>query len=142
MHDLKDPDRPETWLWLLHLTWRSDTSETVPSPKEIHSLWQRYASKLAEPFRAIFQSVPEDKEAWCERLSHWPTRVWDDPIGRVTLAGDAAHPMTFRKSILWSPRATTDQITIQTAGKVSTTQSTMLLTFAMQSKIIAGTEQL
>ncbi|CAP65149.1 uncharacterized protein PODANS_5_7210, partial [Podospora anserina S mat+] len=57
------------------------------------------AEKLAFPFKDAIQSVPNGTRAWHARLSYWPTKPWDNHNGKVTLAGDAAHPMTFRNAI-------------------------------------------
>ncbi|KAK4664677.1 uncharacterized protein QC763_507210 [Podospora pseudopauciseta] len=55
------------------------------------------AEKLASPFKDAIQSVPNGTRAWHARLSYWPTKPWDNHNGKVTLAGDAAHPMTFHR---------------------------------------------
>ncbi|ESK87238.1 fad binding domain-containing protein [Moniliophthora roreri MCA 2997] len=49
--------------------------------------------RFCEPFRSIWEAVPEGAQVWCNRLSSWPTEEWDNRNGRVTLVGDAAHPM-------------------------------------------------
>lgn len=62
-------------------------------------MWNEYAELFAEPFRSAFLSLPGDAVLWCERLAQWPTVEWDGRGGTVTLAGDAAHPMTYRKLV-------------------------------------------
>lgn len=66
----------------------------------MRNVWNEYAEMFAEPFRSALLSLPEDAVLWCERLAQWPTVEWDGRGGRVTLAGDAAHPMTYRKLVL------------------------------------------
>ena len=58
----------------------------------------QWSTDFAEPFKSIYTSLPQGTKIWCDRLSQWPTIPWDNRAGRVTLAGDAAHPMTFRES--------------------------------------------
>lgn len=60
---------------------------------------KRRAQPFAQPFRAIAEGIDENRKAWSNYLPYWPTRSWDDSParGKVTLAGDAAHPMTPRE---------------------------------------------
>lgn len=70
----------------------------LTTPAEIRNAWDHWAELLADPFRSALLSLPQDAVIWRERLSQWPTVAWDNiDRGSVTLAGDAAHPMTFRK---------------------------------------------
>lgn len=81
-------------------------NDGLTTPAEIRSVWDQYAKNLADPFRLTMLSLPQDAVIWCERLSIWPTVAWDNKQGTVTLAGDAAHPMTPRKRnmLLHDPR--------------------------------------
>lgn len=72
-------------------------NDGLTSPAEIRSVWEQYAESFADPFRSAMLSLPKDAVIWCERLSQWPTVAWDNKQGTVTLAGDAAHSMTFSK---------------------------------------------
>jgi len=90
------------------MTWREanvnqlDATELVPManlstrPAIVDDM-RRRASAFAEPFKSFWQAIPDDAPAWHSRLSDWPTEPWDNRKGTVTLAGDAAHPMTFRE---------------------------------------------
>lgn len=73
-------------------------NDGLNTPTEIRSVWDQYAKSHADPFRSALLSLPKDAIIWRERLSQWPTVAWDNMQGTVTLAGDAAHSMTFRKS--------------------------------------------
>lgn len=93
--DVLDHERPETWTWTPSLTIRHEGgNDGLTTPAEIRSVWDQYAKNLADPFRSMMLSLPQDAVIWCERLSIWPTVAWDNKQGTVTLAGDAAHPMT------------------------------------------------
>lgn len=99
VHDVPSSD-PSTWRWMLHFTWRHTSSDSVTDPVEIKRIWDQNGLKLAEPLRSAFLAAPESSTLWCDRVAQWPTVPWDNRQGRVTLAGDAAHPMTYRMSIL------------------------------------------
>lgn len=65
----------------------------------LDSIYAR-AEPLARPFRDMLRAIPRGTKAWyTPRMSYWPTRPWDNRGGRVTLAGDAAHSMTFREPL-------------------------------------------
>jgi len=51
------------------------------------------ASIQAEPFRSAVQWMPEDTEITYNSMAYWEPVPWDNHSGRVTLAGDAVHPM-------------------------------------------------
>ena len=97
VHDIPDRDRPETWTWRPTITFRSEGSHQMTDPAEIRKAWNEKSETLTEPFRSALLSLPDDAVIWCQRLSQWPTIGWDNKQGSVTLAGDAAHPMTYRK---------------------------------------------
>ena len=51
---------------------------------------------LGPPYNEVYTNMVNVTKAWHSRLSSWPTKSWEGG-GLVTLAGDAAHPMTFRE---------------------------------------------
>jgi hypothetical protein len=113
-------------------TWASEHDlPGVKGPKIVEVMKER-GRLYAEPFNAIFQSIPEDSGAWHNRLSYWPTEAWDNHNGTVTLIGDAAHPMTFRTSstFLYAQKSIcliyqdTDEFLRKIVVKGSTTRST------------------
>ncbi|CAL8584300.1 hypothetical protein XPA_009904 [Xanthoria parietina] len=97
LHDVPDPDKPETWQWMYSLTWPDKDSPTPAGREEIRKSWLFHAEKLAEPFRSAYLEIAPTATIWCDRLAEWRTEAWDNRNGRVTLAGDAAHPMTYHR---------------------------------------------
>lgn len=84
----------QTWLeendyWNLDINFASTSSEILAAMKE-------RGRRLAYPFDEVWASIPENTPAYHSPLSSWPTKSWNAD-GMLTLAGDAAHPMTFRE---------------------------------------------
>lgn len=82
---------------MFSLTWPDKDSPTPAGPEAIRTNWLFWAEKLAEPFRSAYLAIAPTATIWCDRLAEWPTEPWDNRGGRVTLAGDAAHPMTYHR---------------------------------------------
>ena len=61
------------------------------------ALMKGNADRFAEPFHSALSKLPDNNPVWYIDLAHWEPIPWDNREGRVTLGGDAAHPMTFRK---------------------------------------------
>jgi hypothetical protein len=86
------------------LTWMSEEDLIELQGSKILSDMKERALGFADPFKKVLLSISEDTTCWHGRLSYWPSEPWDNRDGTVTLAGDAAHPMTFRKQyILFHP---------------------------------------
>lgn len=107
VHIVPDTQQPDTWTWSPTLTFRRETEsgyEGLRTPEEIRRVWNQYAEDFAEPFRSALLALPGDAHIWCERLAQWPSVRWEGEGsgGRVTLAGDAAHPMTYRESVTFA----------------------------------------
>jgi 2-polyprenyl-6-methoxyphenol hydroxylase-like FAD-dependent oxidoreductase len=65
---------------------------------------KQMTAKIADPFKSGIQWIPEDTPVPLMRLYSWEPVPWDNHAGRITLAGDAAHTMTFRKQTTESLR--------------------------------------
>lgn len=101
---IPDAERPESWTWSPTITFRHEIGdESLNSPEEFRRAWTRFAEVHAEPFRSALLALPLDAELRCERLAQWPTVEWGrSGSGAVTLAGDAAHPMTYREALVYN----------------------------------------
>lgn len=59
-------------------------------------LMKERAQTFGEPFKSAFLWMPDDNPIYPNFLSYWMPIPFDTKNGRITLVGDAAHPMTFR----------------------------------------------
>ena len=90
--DIGDPDKPESCLFQLFFSKPGGLPQTTN--EERVALFKEMGRHMCEPFRSAADWVKDDTYIHPDRLTHWPhPRKWDNHGGRVTLAGDAAHPM-------------------------------------------------
>jgi 2-polyprenyl-6-methoxyphenol hydroxylase-like FAD-dependent oxidoreductase len=87
---------PGEGIHMVILAWKSDKDPSKLQGAAILPDIKERASEFADPFKQALLSIPDDTRCFHNRLSYWPTEPWDNRNGTVTLAGDAAHPMTFR----------------------------------------------
>ncbi len=74
-------------------TWLDDGKEHFGGAEGLAEL-KDIAHSLAEPWRSSILWIPDDAEIpQPSRVAYWPTEAWDNFEGRMTLAGDAAHPL-------------------------------------------------
>jgi 2-polyprenyl-6-methoxyphenol hydroxylase-like FAD-dependent oxidoreductase len=93
VQDVPDPDDPATWVFQLQTTWRKREGEEVKSLANLKAK----AETFGEPFRSANLWIPEGTVVHENNLSYWMPVPWDTRRGRILLAGDAAHPMTFQR---------------------------------------------
>ena len=94
--DVVDPDDPTTWTFQLMTSWPSDKSNsTAITLDDIRSKMALFA----HPFSSANEWVTEESgfRIGVNNLSSWLPVPFDNRRGRITLAGDAAHPMTFHR---------------------------------------------
>jgi 2-polyprenyl-6-methoxyphenol hydroxylase-like FAD-dependent oxidoreductase len=103
LQDAPEVDRPEGWTFFFYISWNStfeqqDEERKTYGNKERLAQVKEKAKAYCEPWKSAFEWVPEDQPAWYFDLAVWDPSAhnWDTRNGRVTLAGDAAHPMTYR----------------------------------------------
>lgn len=87
-----DPVDPTTWTFQLNASWKRHGDVTPGSADRLSEL-KKVAQTLAEPFRSAFLWIPEGTPIHSGGTHYWVPIQWDNHCGRVTLAGDAAHPM-------------------------------------------------
>lgn len=105
MHDAPDPNDPEQWTFFCYISWRSslEEQETTAHWTNAQRLQQvkGLAKSFANPFRSAFEWLDDDHPVWYMGLSDFDPGAeghrWDTHGGRVTMAGDAAHAMTYQR---------------------------------------------
>lgn len=97
IQDVKDPDRPETWLFQHIFSWMGPPRpEDFPDQASRLAWWKLKAEGYAEPWRTVGKELPENLNLGVDRITVWrPTMDWSKTEfgGRATLAGDSAHCM-------------------------------------------------
>jgi len=69
------------------------------SNQDRHRLVQKLAQTWAEPFRSIFQGIPDDTEIKHVDMQDWAPPYGFRSTGSVLLMGDALHHMVMCKSL-------------------------------------------
>lgn len=105
MHDAEDPERPETWTFFFYISWQSaleeqDRTADWDNAQRLRQI-KEFATAFTDPWKSAFEWLPEEHPVWYFPLTDFDPREeshrWDNHGGRVTLAGDAAHAMTFQR---------------------------------------------
>lgn len=95
--DVPDDKAPETWKFQLMTSWRkSDDDEKDKIAAAGLAEIKMKTKDFAEPFRSANAWIPDGTPVYTNRMTYWEPNPWDNHGGRISLAGDAAHPMTFR----------------------------------------------
>jgi 2-polyprenyl-6-methoxyphenol hydroxylase-like FAD-dependent oxidoreductase len=104
MHDAASSD-PSSWTFFFYISWRSSLSEQdlTRNWTDAQRLAQQkaFAKHFCDPWKSAFEWTPDDAPVWYMGLTAWdpslPGHRWDNRGGRVTLVGDACHPMTYQR---------------------------------------------
>lgn len=119
-------DKPEYWSFFFYISWNSPLEEQLKEAKTYGNKERSFQVKFlsegfTEPWKSAFECVADDQPAWYFDMAIWdpslPEHTWDTMDGRVTLAGDAAHPMTFRESRVSCGRPIFSCSTLQERGQ-------------------------
>jgi hypothetical protein len=90
--DIPHPEKPETWTFQIGCSWLGERDTTLCSGERL-AVIKKVSENLAEPFRSAVLWIPEDTTVYTDSMSYWVPVPWDNHMGRVTLCGDAAHPL-------------------------------------------------
>ncbi|KAL4778426.1 hypothetical protein BJX76DRAFT_343166, partial [Aspergillus varians] len=105
LHDVPDPSRPETWTFFFYISWYSPLPEQHATAhwtnaQRLHQAKQ-FARHFTDPWKSAYEWLPDDQEVWYMSLTDFDpgaaSHRWCNYDGRVTLAGDAAHAMTYQR---------------------------------------------
>ena len=104
LHDAPEPDRPDEWTFFHYISFPEPAEHVNERTTVEHAAHQKQLANLfVGRVGKAFEWMGDDgrSNAWYGKLNHWDPAAeghqWDNRGGRVTLAGDAAHPMTFQR---------------------------------------------
>ena len=100
-----DADDPSSWTFFYYISWRCtlEEHEAAKSWSDAQLLAQQkeFAKDFCDPWKSAYEWTPEDASVWNLGLTEWDPGLdghrWDNHRGRVTLVGDACHPMTYQR---------------------------------------------
>ncbi|MCJ1450211.1 hypothetical protein MMC28_000540 [Mycoblastus sanguinarius] len=98
--DVADPARPNSWTFQLTSSRVESASHDVSGLADNNdqlAALKAMAENFADPFRSAYRWISEDTVVRTEKVSYWEPIRWNNRKGLVTLAGDAAHPMTIHR---------------------------------------------
>lgn len=95
-----DPEDPSTWVFQLLTSWpdrlRTLKEEENTSEGRLKIL-RELTADFSEPRKSAIRWVKEGTHIPRDRFAIWSPVPWNHHEGRVTLAGDAAHAMTYHR---------------------------------------------
>lgn len=105
MHDAPDSADPSSWTFFFYISWKSSLEEQEATKNWTDAQRVKQQKELAEsfcdPWKSALEWTPDDAPAWYLGLTDWNPGIeghrWDNHGGRVTLVGDACHPMTYQR---------------------------------------------
>ncbi|KAF2109451.1 hypothetical protein BDV96DRAFT_585623 [Lophiotrema nucula] len=105
MQDAADPNDPSSWTFFFYISWHSSLQEQEETKDwtDAQRLQQQkeLAKKFCDPWKSAYEWTPDDAPVWYLGLTDWDPGMeghrWDNHSGRVTLVGDACHPMTYQR---------------------------------------------
>ncbi|KAA6406834.1 MAG: hypothetical protein FRX48_09332 [Lasallia pustulata] len=91
IYDVPDAEKPETWSFQVVTSWVGERDLSLTDSERLAMVKSRMQDQ-AEPFRSANLWIPDDTPVKFDDIAYWVTIPWDNHGGRITLAGDAAHP--------------------------------------------------
>lgn len=89
---MSDPDKPENWTFQVGSSWLGKRDTSLSNEERISKV-KRAASQLSEPFRSANLWMPDDTIINTDPMAYWVPIPFENYQGRITLCGDAAHPL-------------------------------------------------
>lgn len=96
IQDVIDPEDPQTWSFQLMFSWTDrPTKEELSTQKARTAFLKSIAPEYPEFWRKVLIAIPNNAIFGIDSIAYWEPCDWAaHPLAeRVTLAGDAAHPM-------------------------------------------------
>jgi len=92
VQDIPDPKRPETWTFQIGMSWLGRRDTSLSSEQRL-ALVKEAAQDLAEPYHSAIMWITDGTPVFTDSMAYWVPTEWNNHDGRVTLVGDAAHPL-------------------------------------------------
>ena len=90
--DIPDPSDPSNWIFQIVSSWLGNHDHALNNEERL-ALLKEQVTDLAEPYRSAHLWIPDGTIVHHDPMTYWIPIPWDNHGGRVTLAGDAAHPL-------------------------------------------------
>lgn len=90
--NVPDPGDPTTWEFNIACSVLGESPQTLDNATRLQNV-RRRCQDMAEPFQSSFMELPDRTKVFNDKLYYWIPAPWDNHGGKITLAGDAAHPM-------------------------------------------------
>ncbi|EDN08957.1 conserved hypothetical protein [Histoplasma mississippiense (nom. inval.)] len=111
MQDAADPERPETWTFFFYISWYSSLDEQDKTANwtdaQRSEQVKEFSRTFTDPFKSAFEWASADCKVWYFGLHDFDPGAeghrWGNLGGRVTLAGDSAHTMTYQLNLEYRP---------------------------------------
>ncbi|PNP44450.1 hypothetical protein TGAMA5MH_03796 [Trichoderma gamsii] len=88
-----NPEAPETWLFQVSLSFWNE-GEQPQTFEDRMRIFKKLGANYCEPYRSVVSWVNEDIKIPLDHFATWKNiQPWKNYGGKVTIAGDAAHPM-------------------------------------------------
>ena len=84
------------WTTMWVKIWRKSVTpvpEGVTAGQQALDYLKATTKDQAEPFQSFIDWTPDGSECYIDEMKYWVPQPFDNRGGRITLAGDAAHPM-------------------------------------------------
>jgi 2-polyprenyl-6-methoxyphenol hydroxylase-like FAD-dependent oxidoreductase len=96
--DKPDLQRPETWIFYILTTWPLQSKEDDENHENRLERLRRRMDGWSDPYKSVLEWISDDVVIKKDQLRIWHPKPWNkEGQGCVTLAGDAAHSMTFHR---------------------------------------------
>ncbi|KAF2267335.1 FAD/NAD(P)-binding domain-containing protein [Lojkania enalia] len=96
IQNVPDPGKPETWMYQLLMSWiNNPLSEEENTYEGRLAFFKKRSEEWAEPWKSAGRWVKDGTQIPMDPGTYWEKAApWDSRGGKMTLCGDAAHPMT------------------------------------------------
>ncbi|KAK3294381.1 uncharacterized protein B0H64DRAFT_463185 [Chaetomium fimeti] len=85
------------WTTMWVKIWRKSSAAPLPeggtAGEQALDYLKATTKDQAEPFQSLIDWTPDGSECYIDEMKYWVSKPFDNRGGRITLAGDAAHPM-------------------------------------------------